>query len=139
MARSSHHCNSYKGQSIKKVLLGGTSLNRPFGFFGKSKPKELTDEEIVNDTQLLKEMSVRGKLVYEQYQNQVGTWLLICAGAVFGMIVLGGYTRLTKSGLSMTRWKPVQKIYPQTPEEWEKEFDQYKVEYISSAISRVSN
>lgn len=34
------------------------------------------------------------------------------------MICVGGYTRLSKSGLSMTKWKAVGYKYPQTEEEW---------------------
>jgi len=40
--------------------------------------------------------------------------------------VVGGITRLTRSGLSMTDWRPQGKAMPRTPEEWEAEFEQYK-------------
>jgi len=43
------------------------------------------------------------------------------------MILLGGYTRLSKSGLSMTKWKPIAYKYPRTQEEWDMEFENYKV------------
>jgi len=43
------------------------------------------------------------------------------------MIVLGGYTRLSKSGLSMTKWKPIGYRYPKNVEQWEEEFENYKV------------
>lgn len=49
----------------------------------------------------------------------VSVWLLGTAGLVLGMICLGGYTRLTKSGLSMTRWKAFRYKYPTSQEEWE--------------------
>lgn len=42
------------------------------------------------------------------------------------MICLGGYTRLTKSGLSMTKWKAFGYKFPETQKEWEKEFEWYK-------------
>ena len=38
-----------------------------------------------------------------QPSKAVAAWLLLCAGMVFGMVVLGGMTRLTRSGLSMVR------------------------------------
>lgn len=38
-------------------------------------------------------------------QKMVGTWLFVSAAWVFSMVVLGGITRLTRSGLSMTDWK----------------------------------
>ncbi len=56
----------------------------------------------------------------------VGYWLAGCAGMVFGMVVLGGATRLTKSGLSMVEWKPHTFTKPSTPQEWEAEFEKYK-------------
>ena len=61
----------------------------------------------------------------------VGAWLFMVATAVLGMIVLGGYTRLTHSGLSMADWSPYTKKYPKTEEEWDVEFQKYKkcVEY----------
>jgi cytochrome c oxidase assembly protein subunit 15 len=43
------------------------------------------------------------------------------------MVLLGGYTRLTHSGLSMTKWKPIQYKKPQNDEEWNKEFEHYKL------------
>merc|ERR1719393_513857 len=42
------------------------------------------------------------------------------------MVVVGGITRLTKSGLSMTKWKFVGTLPPLTQEEWEEEFTLYK-------------
>lgn len=48
------------------------------------------------------------------------------AAGVLGMIVLGGYTRLTHSGLSMADWSPYTKRYPRNDEEWEVEFEKYR-------------
>lgn len=45
---------------------------------------------------------------------------------VAGMVTVGGITRITKSGLSMTDWKVQGSLPPMTPEEWEKEFERYK-------------
>jgi len=42
------------------------------------------------------------------------------------MIVLGGYTRISGSGLSMTRWKPIDPKLPGSDEAWEKEFSNYQ-------------
>lgn len=59
--------------------------------------------------------------------NLVGYWLLGISGLVFGIVVLGGLTRLTESGLSITEWKPITgAIPPITEEEWLKEFEKYK-------------
>jgi len=49
-----------------------------------------------------------------------------CSASVFGMVVVGGITRLTRSGLSMTDWRPQGRAMPRTDEEWEAEFDRYK-------------
>jgi len=46
---------------------------------------------------------------------------------VFAIIVVGGVTRLTESGLSITEWRPITGILPPlSPTEWMKEFDKYK-------------
>jgi len=55
------------------------------------------------------------------------SWLVIVALLVFAMIVLGGVTRLTNSGLSMTDWKPISGWLPPLSEEaWTAEFERYK-------------
>ena len=76
------------------------------------------------------------QLVLAGKEKLIGSWLLLSSGCVFFMIGLGGYTRLTKSGLSMTEWKPLSVEYPTNDEEWQKEFDTYKAfpEYDSHPI-----
>lgn len=62
-----------------------------------------------------------------QAQKIVGTWLLGCSGMVFGAVIIGGLTRLTESGLSMTNWHLIKGMKPpRTEEEWEREFERYK-------------
>jgi heme a synthase len=57
----------------------------------------------------------------------VGIWLALCAGMVFAMVVLGGATRLTESGLSITVWRPVTGWLPPLSEaEWLTAFELYK-------------
>jgi cytochrome c oxidase assembly protein subunit 15 len=57
----------------------------------------------------------------------VGVWLLVCCFLVFAMVVLGGVTRLTGSGLSMVRWAPLSgAIPPITAAAWEAEFNHYQ-------------
>ena len=54
-------------------------------------------------------------------------WLLVVAGLVFIMVVVGGITRLTESGLSITEWRPISgAIPPLTQEDWQRAFDLYK-------------
>ncbi|ONK70645.1 uncharacterized protein A4U43_C05F35890 [Asparagus officinalis] len=59
-------------------------------------------------------------------QKMVGIWLFGCAAWVFSMVVLGGVTRLTRSGLSMTDWKFTGGLPPFTEEEWLLEFEKYQ-------------
>lgn len=57
----------------------------------------------------------------------IGTWLLIGCVMVFFQVMVGGVTRLTESGLSITEWKPIKGIVPPTNEqEWNAEFERYK-------------
>ncbi|MBK8176134.1 MAG: COX15/CtaA family protein [Rhodospirillales bacterium] len=57
----------------------------------------------------------------------LGSWLLVLAGMVFTMVVLGGLTRLTQSGLSMVEWRPVTGwLPPLSQESWEQAFAAYK-------------
>ncbi len=57
----------------------------------------------------------------------VATWLLVCCGLVFAMVVLGGVTRLTGSGLSMAEWRPIMGALPPLSDaEWQRVFEIYK-------------
>lgn len=47
------------------------------------------------------------RLVTPGKEKLIGSWLLLTAAGVFFMMVVGGYTRLSGSGLSMTKWKPI--------------------------------
>lgn len=54
-------------------------------------------------------------------------WLSLCAFLVVSMIMLGGATRLTESGLSIVAWKPISGILPPLSEAaWIQEFEHYK-------------
>ncbi len=57
----------------------------------------------------------------------VAGWLLICCGLVFAMVVLGGITRLTGSGLSMAEWRPIMgALPPMSDAEWQRVFEIYQ-------------
>lgn len=57
----------------------------------------------------------------------VAIWLLGVAALVFAMVVVGGITRLTESGLSITRWDVVSgTLPPLTDAEWQAQFDLYR-------------
>jgi len=57
----------------------------------------------------------------------IAQWLFVIAGLVFAMVVVGGITRLTESGLSITEWKPVSgTIPPLSHADWLAEFARYQ-------------
>lgn len=57
----------------------------------------------------------------------IARWLLAVAALVFAMVVVGGITRLTESGLSITQWKPVTgAIPPLTHDQWMEAFRLYQ-------------
>lgn len=59
--------------------------------------------------------------------RQIAAWLFICAAVIFGMIILGGVTRLTNSGLSMVEWKPLMGIIPPLSQaDWQILFSKYQ-------------
>ncbi|WP_019834324.1 COX15/CtaA family protein [Sphingomonas sp. PR090111-T3T-6A] len=56
-----------------------------------------------------------------------GGWLLVVAALVLAIVIVGGITRLTESGLSIVEWKPIRGIIPPIGEaQWQAEFDNYK-------------
>jgi cytochrome c oxidase assembly protein subunit 15 len=60
-------------------------------------------------------------------ERQVRAWLLMVIGLVFCMIVVGGATRLTGSGLSITEWQPIMgAIPPLSDDQWQAAFAKYK-------------
>jgi len=61
------------------------------------------------------------------YDRWIARWLTLCALVIFGMILLGGVTRLTDSGLSMVEWSPIMGIIPPLSEaDWQIAFEKYK-------------
>lgn len=63
----------------------------------------------------------------EKNNHQIALWLLVCCGLVFSMVILGGATRLTGSGLSMVDWKPIMGVMPPlTEESWQETFSKYQ-------------
>ena len=57
----------------------------------------------------------------------IASWLTFVAVLIFVMIVVGGITRLTESGLSMVRWEPISGAIPPLNEaDWQREFDHYR-------------
>tara|TARA_Y100001970_G_scaffold242432_1_gene306852 strand:+ start:42 stop:1097 length:1056 start_codon:yes stop_codon:yes gene_type:complete len=62
------------------------------------------------------------------YNTSIYIWLLLITAMVLGIIVIGGLTRLTDSGLSMTDWRPLLGIIPPINEnDWQSVFEMYKL------------
>jgi cytochrome c oxidase assembly protein subunit 15 len=60
-------------------------------------------------------------------RRRVAAWLLICCALVFAMVVVGGVTRLTRSGLSIVEWQPLMgAIPPLTESHWQELFEKYQ-------------
>src|SRR5215212_3876880 len=63
----------------------------------------------------------------ERGERAIAYWLLLCCAMIFAMVVIGGITRLTLSGLSITEWQPVTGIVPPLSQAaWIAEFEKYQ-------------
>jgi cytochrome c oxidase assembly protein subunit 15 len=63
----------------------------------------------------------------QQASRQVAIWLLIGVGMIIIQVLLGGITRLTGSGLSITEWKPILgTLPPMNEQDWNTAFEKYK-------------
>ena len=64
---------------------------------------------------------------YSAARRQIAAWLFACSAMVFAILVVGGVTRLTHSGLSIVEWQPIVGVIPPLNQvEWEETFDKYK-------------
>ncbi len=65
--------------------------------------------------------------VVSHQDRAVARWLLVCCALVAAMVLLGGVTRLTGSGLSMVDWRPVTGILPPLSDDaWQRTFEMYQ-------------
>ncbi len=61
------------------------------------------------------------------WERRIAAWLITCCALVFAMVVLGGITRLTHSGLSIAEWQPlVGTLPPLTSADWQALFLKYQ-------------
>lgn len=66
-------------------------------------------------------------MVETNSQRPIAIWLLVCCAAIYAMVVLGGVTRLTGSGLSMVKWEPIIGVLPPASQfDWEEVFQLYQ-------------
>ncbi len=60
-------------------------------------------------------------------ERPIAWWLIATAALTLAMVVIGGITRLTLSGLSITEWNPVMGALPPLSQaEWQDAFDKYR-------------
>src|SRR6185437_12745042 len=67
------------------------------------------------------------KLPPRATRRAMAWWLFACCAFVFAIVVVGGITRLTHSGLSIVQWQPVAGVIPPLDDAaWQAEFDRYR-------------
>lgn len=72
-------------------------------------------------------MLMQRSAVDRSQPGQIAAWLFVVAAMIVAMVVVGGITRLTESGLSITEWKPISGIIPPLTEaQWQAEFARYR-------------
>src|SRR5262245_371031 len=65
--------------------------------------------------------------MHDRRPNAVALWLLACCALVFAMVVVGGITRLTHSGLSIVEWQPIVGALPPLDDAaWQESFAKYR-------------
>ncbi|KAG5682395.1 hypothetical protein PVAND_011748 [Polypedilum vanderplanki] len=89
-------------------------------------PKNNKIKNILTLRQTIKGFCTKANESTTKGQKAVGWWLAGCSGMVFVAVALGGITRLTESGLSMSHWKLLGEKPPTTQEDWIREFEIYK-------------
>ncbi len=73
------------------------------------------------------EVSPPAPVAAREGDRAVAAWLLACCALVFAMVVVGGVTRLTHSGLSIVEWQPIVGALPPLDEAgWQETFGKYK-------------
>lgn len=76
-------------------------------------------------------------LIERHHQRRIGIWLLVCCFVLFSLVMLGGATRLTGSGLSMVEWEPVTGVIPPMSEaRWMREFEAYRASPEYQKVNR---
>ena len=108
-------------QNLDKFTLNRSNLY-------KLSTTSVTAGRLLNNTNNNSVRSLASKLLVEGNGGKkiVGYWLAGTSAAVFGIIVFGGLTRLTESGLSMVDWKLIHFSAPKNESEWEAYFEKYK-------------
>src|SRR6266849_8195184 len=73
------------------------------------------------------------------HNRAVAAWLLVCCAFVFAIVVVGGITRLTHSGLSIVEWQPIVGALPPLDEAgWQETFGKYKQTPVHRLLGRLT-
>ena len=73
------------------------------------------------------DLTMIGTLTKDTHIRAVRLWLYAVAALVMAMVLVGGATRLTESGLSITEWKPVMGVVPPLSQNaWQAAFEKYQ-------------
>ena len=73
------------------------------------------------------ESTLQSAQAIERNRIVIRVWLAIVTLAIFALVIVGGATRLTDSGLSITEWKPIHGVIPPLSKaEWEEELELYR-------------
>ncbi len=90
-----------------------------------SKSRSIFEEVDSSKSEAKTEIAIRKRRVYPR--GAIAVWISVLFVLAFAMIVVGGLTRLTESGLSITEWKPVTGVVPPMNEaDWAGEFEKYQ-------------
>ena len=73
------------------------------------------------------DLTMSGTLTTDTHTRALRLWLYAVAALVLAMVLVGGATRLTESGLSITEWKPVMGVVPPLSQNaWQAAFEKYQ-------------
>jgi heme a synthase len=98
-----------------------------FGHYKALRPDAFRQIDTIGDGMIHGGRSVIRQSGFLHGHDPVLVWLLTCCAVIFAMVVLGGITRLTESGLSMVNWHPVMGILPPLGEQaWQAAFSEYQ-------------
>jgi cytochrome c oxidase assembly protein subunit 15 len=93
----------------------------------KTTPRRKLFEEVGAPTAMAPQGGMIDAGLRQGARGLVRGWLMTLFALVMAIIVVGGLTRLTDSGLSITEWKPVTgALPPLSAAEWQTEFDKYR-------------
>lgn len=107
------------------TIIGGGPLTQKLGWTGYSKLPPSFHGSIKRA--LSASTSTAKSEAVKVTKPVVGYWLYFNAGLVFAIVVVGGLTRLTESGLSITEWNVISGMKPpRSALEWDEEFEKYK-------------